>query len=262
LSDALKGKALRLLARREHSRAELARKLASEGSLEEIASVLDQLEQAGLLSDRRFAEALVFSRAARFGAARLRHDLKARGVAEEIYKSRTVVKDVSFEVKSGEVVGLLGPNGAGKTTCFYMIVGLVGRRRRRDRARRRDADAHADPPPGAARPVLPAAGSLGVPQAQRGGEHPRRARAAGSSPRSRSPAAGGAAGRPAHRPPAREHRPSPSPAASGAASRSPGRWPPARASSCSTSPSPASTRSPCSTSRRSSASSRSAASAC
>ncbi len=41
------------------------------------------------------------------------------------YKSRTVVKDVSFEVKSGEVVGLLGPNGAGKTTCFYMITGLI-----------------------------------------------------------------------------------------------------------------------------------------
>lgn len=41
------------------------------------------------------------------------------------YASRTVVHDVSVEVKSGEVVGLLGPNGAGKTTCFYMIVGLV-----------------------------------------------------------------------------------------------------------------------------------------
>ena len=41
------------------------------------------------------------------------------------YKARAVVEDVSFEVKSGEVVGLLGPNGAGKTTCFYMIVGLV-----------------------------------------------------------------------------------------------------------------------------------------
>jgi lipopolysaccharide export system ATP-binding protein len=41
------------------------------------------------------------------------------------YKARTVVEDVSFEVRSGEVVGLLGPNGAGKTTCFYMIVGLV-----------------------------------------------------------------------------------------------------------------------------------------
>ncbi len=41
------------------------------------------------------------------------------------YKARTVVKDVSFDVAGGEVVGLLGPNGAGKTTCFYMIVGLV-----------------------------------------------------------------------------------------------------------------------------------------
>jgi lipopolysaccharide export system ATP-binding protein len=41
------------------------------------------------------------------------------------YGSRTVVKDVSLTVESGEVVGLLGPNGAGKTTCFYMVVGLV-----------------------------------------------------------------------------------------------------------------------------------------
>ena len=42
------------------------------------------------------------------------------------YGKRTVVKDVSFSVRSGEVVGLLGPNGAGKTTCFYMVVGVVG----------------------------------------------------------------------------------------------------------------------------------------
>jgi lipopolysaccharide export system ATP-binding protein len=41
------------------------------------------------------------------------------------YRGRRVVKDVSLEVSSGEVVGLLGPNGAGKTTTFYMIVGLV-----------------------------------------------------------------------------------------------------------------------------------------
>ena len=50
-------------------------------------------------------------------------------VAENLkkrYGKRTVVKDVSISVSTGEVVGLLGPNGAGKTTCFYMIVGLVG----------------------------------------------------------------------------------------------------------------------------------------
>lgn len=41
------------------------------------------------------------------------------------YKGREVVKEVSVEVKQGEIVGLLGPNGAGKTTSFYMIVGLV-----------------------------------------------------------------------------------------------------------------------------------------
>ena len=41
------------------------------------------------------------------------------------YKSRTVVKGVSINVKRGEIVGLLGPNGAGKTTSFYMIVGLI-----------------------------------------------------------------------------------------------------------------------------------------
>lgn len=41
------------------------------------------------------------------------------------YKGRQVVKDVSLEIHSEQIVGLLGPNGAGKTTCFYMIVGLV-----------------------------------------------------------------------------------------------------------------------------------------
>ena len=41
------------------------------------------------------------------------------------YGKRWVVKDVSFSVEQGQVVGLLGPNGAGKTTSFYMVVGLV-----------------------------------------------------------------------------------------------------------------------------------------
>ncbi len=50
--------------------------------------------------------------------------LSAQHLAKQ-YKSRLVVKDVSLNVTSGEVVGLLGPNGAGKTTSFYMMVGLI-----------------------------------------------------------------------------------------------------------------------------------------
>jgi lipopolysaccharide export system ATP-binding protein len=50
--------------------------------------------------------------------------LRASNLAKS-YKSRQVLRDLSIEVSSGEVVGLLGPNGAGKTTAFYMIVGLT-----------------------------------------------------------------------------------------------------------------------------------------
>ena len=50
--------------------------------------------------------------------------LSAQQLAKQ-FGDRQVVKNISLEVKSGEIVGLLGPNGAGKTTCFYMIVGLI-----------------------------------------------------------------------------------------------------------------------------------------
>jgi lipopolysaccharide export system ATP-binding protein len=50
--------------------------------------------------------------------------LAARSL-QKSYRSRMVVRDLSLEIRTGEVVGLLGPNGAGKTTAFYMIVGLV-----------------------------------------------------------------------------------------------------------------------------------------
>src|SRR5205814_6222197 len=43
----------------------------------------------------------------------------------KVYKGRRVVRDVTVDIRQGEIVGLLGPNGAGKTTTFYMIVGLV-----------------------------------------------------------------------------------------------------------------------------------------
>ena len=50
--------------------------------------------------------------------------LTARSLTKS-YRSRQVVRDLSLEISTGEVVGLLGPNGAGKTTAFYMIVGLI-----------------------------------------------------------------------------------------------------------------------------------------
>lgn len=52
------------------------------------------------------------------------HTLRAENLVKSI-KSLQIVKGITLEVKSGEVVGLLGPNGAGKTTTFYMICGLV-----------------------------------------------------------------------------------------------------------------------------------------
>jgi regulatory protein len=80
----LRRRALGLLARREHSRAELNRKLASHGTEEEIANVLTQLETEGLLSDARAAGAFVRAHAGRFGAARLCQDLRSRGLDPQL----------------------------------------------------------------------------------------------------------------------------------------------------------------------------------
>ena len=55
---------------------------------------------------------------------RERMTLRSEGLVK-IYGKRTVVNNVSFNVRQGEIVGLLGPNGAGKTTSFYMTTGLV-----------------------------------------------------------------------------------------------------------------------------------------
>ena len=52
------------------------------------------------------------------------HKLEVKDLQKTIKKTN-IIKGISLEVKSGEVVGLLGPNGAGKTTTFYMICGLI-----------------------------------------------------------------------------------------------------------------------------------------
>ena len=82
---ALKARALRLLARREHSRDELARKLSPHAeTAAALAALLDELEQRKQLSDERFAESRARALARKYGPARIRHDLRSKGVAEEL----------------------------------------------------------------------------------------------------------------------------------------------------------------------------------
>ncbi|HXZ51542.1 MAG TPA: recombination regulator RecX [Burkholderiales bacterium] len=80
----LKTRALRLLARREHSRAQLACKLAPHAeSREALEGLLDELERKKQLSDERYAEARAHQLARKYGAARIEQDLRAQGVAED-----------------------------------------------------------------------------------------------------------------------------------------------------------------------------------
>ena len=81
----LKARALRHLARREHSRAELSRKLAPHAeSAEALLFLLDELEKRKQLSDERYAEVRSNWMARKYGAAKIRQDLKAKGVADEV----------------------------------------------------------------------------------------------------------------------------------------------------------------------------------
>lgn len=80
----LKGRALRCLAQREHSRAELERKLAAHAeSPEQLARVLDELQAKDFISEARVVESVINRRAGRFGAARIRHELQGKGLAPE-----------------------------------------------------------------------------------------------------------------------------------------------------------------------------------
>ncbi|MCC6534906.1 MAG: recombination regulator RecX [Burkholderiales bacterium] len=81
MSVTLKGRAVRLLARRERSRAELERRLAPHATdAQALAAVLDELQAQGLLSEARLAEQVIASRRHRASAARIRHELARRGL--------------------------------------------------------------------------------------------------------------------------------------------------------------------------------------
>ena len=84
----LKARALRYLVRREHSRAELARKLAPRAqSREALDALLDELVSRKQVSDVRYAEERARSLARKYGPAKIRHDLRCKGVADEIVDS-------------------------------------------------------------------------------------------------------------------------------------------------------------------------------
>ena len=81
----LRGRALRLLARREHSRAELRRKLLVEDvTAQALDAVLDDLESRHLLSDSRYAEVVAHSKGARYGAAAVARTLSQQGISPEL----------------------------------------------------------------------------------------------------------------------------------------------------------------------------------
>ena len=100
----LKQRAVAYLARREHSRAELAKKLSAHGTQEEIDSVLNSLQDAKLLSDQRFAAAFIRSRAERFGVGRLRQELRQRGVEGELAEQELKTDDLPAEIERARLV--------------------------------------------------------------------------------------------------------------------------------------------------------------
>lgn len=81
----LKGRALRLLAGREHSRAELERKLAThEEAPGELQRALDELQARGFISEQRVVDSVIHRRAARLGSGRVRQELLAKGIGTEV----------------------------------------------------------------------------------------------------------------------------------------------------------------------------------
>jgi regulatory protein len=104
MSNELRQKAIRLLARREHTRVELARKLAAHGTQEMIAAVIAELQASHLQSDHRFAESYVRSHAARLGESRLRQTLKTKGVAGDLIEAQLAPGVLPDEIERARAV--------------------------------------------------------------------------------------------------------------------------------------------------------------
>ena len=104
MSNELRQQAIRLLARREHTRVELARKLAGLGTREEIDVVLAELESSHMQSDSRTAEAWLRGNAARLGASSLRHNLKSRGLAPELIEEQIAQADLPDEMERARAI--------------------------------------------------------------------------------------------------------------------------------------------------------------
>ena len=100
----LRERALRHLARRDHSRAELARKLSAHGDADEIEAVIERMGELGLQSDTRYAEAFVRGKAGRFGASRLRSELARRGVDRDLIDEAIAGECVESEADRARAV--------------------------------------------------------------------------------------------------------------------------------------------------------------
>ena len=139
MSGTLRARALRLLARREYARAELARKLSPHAeSCAALEVLLDDLSAHRLLSDERYVEMRLNARAARFGNARLAHELRAQGVSEELVACALAASDDEltrarqvWQRKYGDRSAVFDTTERARQTRFLMSRGFSGETIRR-----------------------------------------------------------------------------------------------------------------------------------
>lgn len=139
MSGTLRARALRLLARREYARVELARRLSLHAeSSAALEALLDDLSACRLLSDERYVEMRLNARAARFGNARLAYELRAQGVSEDLVASAlsASVDELSrarqvWQRKYGDQCGVLDATERARQKRFLMSRGFSGETIRR-----------------------------------------------------------------------------------------------------------------------------------